>query len=72
MCFFSGFSKRREQKEFIAGYDWAAGVLLRKDLSYEEVNLSTFGDHSHAFDRGAIAALAAITRLKQSREVAKK
>lgn len=57
MCFFSNLVKRRKQREYIAGYDWAAGVLLRGELSPQEVNVSNFGDRSHSFDRGAMDAL---------------
>lgn len=70
--------KRRERLEREAynnGYDWAAGVLLRGDMSSDEVDGHIFYCSpisstvtSTAFDRGASDALSKLVSLKAVEE----
>ena len=64
------YCKRKQEKyitEWLNGYDWAAGVLLRKEetpLSIEAI----YGHDSSAFDLGVYTAIDTILRLKVSED----
>lgn len=56
---------RRLERQYLRGYDWAAGALLRGAQSIEEVDARIYWcdpfpstEHSRMFDRGAGDALA--------------
>lgn len=47
----------RRKKEFIRGYNWAAGSLLRKDETPVSITSCMYKSMWTIFDSGAIAAI---------------
>lgn len=57
MTLLATWKNRKRESEFSAGYDWAAGSLLRGEQTpYSIESICTF-QSTHYFDRGALVAL---------------
>lgn len=48
--------KTREEKEFVKGYDWAAGVLLRGEETPMSIESYMYAPMWTKFDSGALVA----------------
>lgn len=66
--FFEATARKAEQQDFDAGFDYAAGRLLRKPhergLMPYEMRLTT----NNAFEKGVTAALAAFDKVAKYKE----
>lgn len=62
-----GFSENRKEKRYKEGFDWAAGVLLREEMTPGELKRQVHtwefdSEQEEAFDKGVLAAIAALKR----------
>ena len=53
---FRNMAEEAKERAYLDGYDWAAGRLLRGEVSIEQIELRAVGAESDPFDRGATAA----------------
>lgn len=60
-------SEQIYKEQYNRGYDWAAGNLLRGEITPEYIEGQTCGHESEPFDRGALDAMLEIEKLKPTK-----
>jgi hypothetical protein len=55
--FFTKYKQRRRKDQWVAGYNWAAGSLLRNEETIQSIESYRMYNDLDAFDLGADAAI---------------